>query len=434
MSPPEILRLSFSDLGELEREIANNLRYGRLFVGQVVDAPVLTEGVLVIVHPLDGRELRLPAQVVMVNAEGPMRGTGLALRGFGPGDVEKLALFVKGGGETKEESESEHGENSRESSVGEMTEPTERVVLAAPLSRSSFAPPRSSSPPRTSTVPPRNDEDVLDAVRRGPEREARLSDPGVLLGYEMPDPRRAAGVEAVTVRPGGDEGAVTPLMAAEEDFSGMLDSAAPDGGEPALGDDDAPLSAEEELPPPPSAAEDDFSGVMGAESGSDSDNDNDNDEGVDSDSDSDASGGDAPASTELQRENRQERLRSLNATEQLKVARRGELQDRVVVERLYGKQVWEALLSNPRITLPEVARIARKGTVPRPLIESIVENNAWIRADNVRRALLSNPKLTGEGIQKLLRITPRHELKMIEKGTSYPMSVRDGARKLLKDE
>ena len=123
----------------------------------------------------------------------------------------------------------------------------------------------------------------------------------------------------------------------------------------------------------------------------------------------------------------------MNATEQLKVARRGELQDRVVIERLYGKQVWEALLSNPRITLPEVARIARKGTVPRPLIESIVENNGWIRANNVRRALLSNPKLTSEGIQKLLRITPRHELKVIEKGTAYPMAVRDGARKLLRD-
>src|SRR5262245_56491341 len=123
MSPPEILRLSFSDLGELEREIANNLRYGRLFVGQVVDAPVLTEGMLVIVHPVDGRELRLPAQVVMVNAEGPMRGTGLALRGFGPGDVERLAAFAKGEEEKKEESEHEHVERERESSVGEMTEP-----------------------------------------------------------------------------------------------------------------------------------------------------------------------------------------------------------------------------------------------------------------------------------------------------------------------
>jgi hypothetical protein len=139
------------------------------------------------------------------------------------------------------------------------------------------------------------------------------------------------------------------------------------------------------------------------------------------------------APTELQSENRQHRLRALNAVEQLKVARRGELSDRVVVERLYGKQVWEALLQNPRITLPEVARIARKGTVPRPLIETILDNAMWTKAPNVRRALLSNPKLTGDGVMKLLRMLPKHELKFMEKATAYPMAVRDAARKLLRE-
>jgi hypothetical protein len=137
--------------------------------------------------------------------------------------------------------------------------------------------------------------------------------------------------------------------------------------------------------------------------------------------------------TELQSDNRQERLRTLNVVEQLKIARRGELSDRVVIERLYGKQVWEALLQNPRITLPEVARIARKGTVPKPLIEQIVENNQWIKEPNVRRALLSNPKLTADGVLKLLKMMPKHELKVMEKATAFPMTVRDAARKLLRE-
>jgi hypothetical protein len=99
---------------------------------------------------------------------------------------------------------------------------------------------------------------------------------------------------------------------------------------------------------------------------------------------------------------------------------------------LYGKQVWDALLHNPRLSIPEVARIARKGTVPKPQLDLILENGAWIKSDAVRRALLSNPKIGAEAVLKLLRITPKHELKLIEKGTAYAPPVREAARKLLK--
>jgi hypothetical protein len=128
---------------------------------------------------------------------------------------------------------------------------------------------------------------------------------------------------------------------------------------------------------------------------------------------------------------RHERLRKLNVTQQFKLARSGELNDRVLLERIFGKGVWEGLLQNPKLTLPEVARIARKGSVPRPLIELIVENNAWIQSPLVRRALLSNPRVSAEGIVKLLRITPRHELKVIYKTTTYSTQVREAARKVL---
>jgi hypothetical protein len=49
----------------------------------------------------------------------------------------------------------------------------------------------------------------------------------------------------------------------------------------------------------------------------------------------------------------------------------------------------------------------------------------------VRRALLSNPRVSSEAIMKLLRITPKHELKIIHKTTTYSSHVRDMARKVL---
>jgi hypothetical protein len=128
---------------------------------------------------------------------------------------------------------------------------------------------------------------------------------------------------------------------------------------------------------------------------------------------------------------RHQRLRKLNPTQQHKLARSGDFNDRVLLERLYGRAVWEALLQNPKLTIPEVATIARKGSVPRPLLELITENVTWIQAPIVRRALLGNPRTSTESIMRLLRLTPKHELKIIHKTTTYSSQVREAARRAL---
>lgn len=128
-----------------------------------------------------------------------------------------------------------------------------------------------------------------------------------------------------------------------------------------------------------------------------------------------------------------ERLRGLNLASQIKLATTGELHERVVLERMYGKNVWETLLRNPRLTAPEVARIARYGSLPRVLLEIIVGNGAWLQIPEVRRALLGNPRLATDQIVKVLRLTPKHELKLAAVQTAYPFAVRNAARMLLKD-
>jgi hypothetical protein len=129
-----------------------------------------------------------------------------------------------------------------------------------------------------------------------------------------------------------------------------------------------------------------------------------------------------------------ERLRGLTLAAQIKMATQGELHERIVLERLYGKNVWEALLRNQRLTAPEVARIARFGSLPRILIEIIVGNNAWLQIPEVRRALLSNPRLGVDQIMKVLRLTPKHELKLAAIQTAYPHAVRNAAKILMRGE
>lgn len=127
-----------------------------------------------------------------------------------------------------------------------------------------------------------------------------------------------------------------------------------------------------------------------------------------------------------------ERLRGLNLAAQIKMAVSGELHERIVLERLYGKNVWETLLRNPRLTAPEVSRIARYGSLPRVLLEVIVGNNAWLQVPEVRRALLSNPRLATDQIMKVLRLTPKHELKLAAIQTAYPQAVRNAAKMILR--
>lgn len=134
---------------------------------------------------------------------------------------------------------------------------------------------------------------------------------------------------------------------------------------------------------------------------------------------------------DVQTLSRQQQIRAMSMAEQLKLARTGELSDRVMLERTLGKGAWDALLSNPRLTVPEVATIARKGTVPKNLLDQIADNATWARASPVRRALMSNPRVSKDAIRKLLASTPKPELKLIAKGTAYAAHIRDAAKKLI---
>ena len=152
----------------------------------------------------------------------------------------------------------------------------------------------------------------------------------------------------------------------------------------------------------------------------------DRDAGPEADPASDRRGGGSRALRNVH-----ERLRGLNLAAQIKLATSGELHERIVLERLYGKNVWETLLRNPRLTAPEVSRIARYGSLPRVLLEVILANNAWLQVPEVRRALLSNPRLGTDQIVKVLRLVPKHELRLAAVQTAYPHAVRNAAKMLI---
>lgn len=126
-----------------------------------------------------------------------------------------------------------------------------------------------------------------------------------------------------------------------------------------------------------------------------------------------------------------ERIRDLSLREREQQARDGSLSDRVAIERTFGGSVWEALLQNPQLTAPEVAHIAKNGTLPVPLVGTIVGNASWLKSPEVRRALLTNPRVNGPHLERVLKAMPRFELKQLSQASSCRQQIRAAAKKLL---
>ena len=127
----------------------------------------------------------------------------------------------------------------------------------------------------------------------------------------------------------------------------------------------------------------------------------------------------------------QARIRLLKGNQRRQLALTGDLSERTALERAYGKDVWQALLENPRLTVGEVVRLARIGSMPLPLVEKIIQNNAWVKVPQIRRALFTNRRLDTKMINRLLRFTPASELRLIPEQTAYPPLVRQAARRLM---
>lgn len=125
------------------------------------------------------------------------------------------------------------------------------------------------------------------------------------------------------------------------------------------------------------------------------------------------------------------RVRLYNAAERIRAAREADYAERLALEQIYGKAVWEILLRNPRITPPEVVRIARNPKLPKKLVETITSNAGWLSSSSLRRTLLMNPQLGGGALERVLRALPAAELARVAKQSTFPMPVRQAAKRLL---
>jgi hypothetical protein len=131
------------------------------------------------------------------------------------------------------------------------------------------------------------------------------------------------------------------------------------------------------------------------------------------------------AATRKRSNNLYDRVRGLTQPEQQALARTGGQAERVALERCFGGSVWESLLQNPHVTAPEIASLAKKGSLSRPLVAQIANNAAWLAIPEVQRALLTNPRLDSALVPRVLKAMPRAEVQLgLMRATSLRQSRR----------
>jgi hypothetical protein len=371
-----------------DTRVARDLSAGGVFV-HGCELAVNEQCELVVKTPIG--EMRLEARVVYIDGRG---GAGLELVGFGATMKTQLAALIARGPEPEIDAAAlDESIDTLDMEMSDLAAPA--YIVAGPVPLDDIDEPTTRRPSR------RAGQFDLDAIHNF-EETLRVAPP--LAGEEIGEP-------ATTHAADGDPPADRAEPAAER--------------EPAAGadDDDAATATAD-----PQDFDDLWANDPAAEDFEDAAAAEPNGEG-------EPFADFLAAGTEEQRKvakSIHERLRGLPLAEQIKKANSSDPSERIMLERIYGKTVWEPLLRNSRLTAPEVARIARMGALPKPLLEVIVGNGGWVQVPEVRRALLSNPRLGADQILRVLRLMPKHELKLCATQTVYPYAVRDAAKRLVR--
>ncbi len=126
------------------------------------------------------------------------------------------------------------------------------------------------------------------------------------------------------------------------------------------------------------------------------------------------------------------RVRDLDLRERDALARQGSLPERVALERRFASSVWEGLLHNPQLTAREVLRMAKSGSLATTLLGLIVANKAWLADSAIQTALLANPRVTGNHLDRVLGALSQTELARVSEQQSQRMQVRIAAKRWIR--
>jgi len=125
-----------------------------------------------------------------------------------------------------------------------------------------------------------------------------------------------------------------------------------------------------------------------------------------------------------------DRIRALSQTDKMLLAIKANRSDRALLVQDNDPRVLLSLLRNPRLTVDEVARVARSSYLTYQIADVIIKTSQWMASVDVRLGLIHNPKTPPAFALRILPTLPQSEIKTIARaGTS--MALKQAALRLL---
>lgn len=123
------------------------------------------------------------------------------------------------------------------------------------------------------------------------------------------------------------------------------------------------------------------------------------------------------------------RIMSMNVSEKIKLATKGNKEARGILIRDSNKLVSVAVIRSPRITDGEVLAQAQNKICTDDVLRVIYTNREWLRKYAIKLALVKNPKVPQGVSMRLINTLHEHDIKSLAKDKNVPGSVQMLAKK-----
>ena len=121
-------------------------------------------------------------------------------------------------------------------------------------------------------------------------------------------------------------------------------------------------------------------------------------------------------------QNTWDRIRALSQMEKLLLAVKAERSERTLLIQDNDPRVLLSLLRNPRLTVEEVARMAKSSFLNYQIADVIMKTAQWMASLDVRLGLIHNPKTPPAFALRILPSLPVQDVRAIARdGTSMPL-------------
>jgi hypothetical protein len=116
------------------------------------------------------------------------------------------------------------------------------------------------------------------------------------------------------------------------------------------------------------------------------------------------------------RENTWDRVRSLSQMEKILLAVKADRSERALLLQDNDPRILLSLLRNPRLTVDEVARLAKSSFLNFQIAEVITKATQWMSSLDVRVGLIHNPKTPPAFAMRILPTLPDSEVRAVARG------------------